>query len=232
MLNNILTNLQYIGNRQIGVIELEEHLDIDIVTDIFIRINSKGTALSQGDCVMSKIAADEKYGGNSLRKAIDYFSHLAVEPSFYDFIKENDNEFVESEYFNKISWLKDDRETVFDPNYDDIIRIAFMHKFGRAKLGDLVSLLSGRNFETKEYNEDIIEDTYQKLRQGVENVFNEHNFTQFMIAIKSAGFISPKMITSNMALDFAYTLYLILKETQEVGVSEIKKIVQKKNILS
>ena len=232
VLNNILTNLQYIGNRQIGVIELEEHLDIDIVTDIFIRINSKGTALSQGDFVMSKIAADEKYGGNALRKAIDYFSHLAVEPSFYDFIKENDNEFVESEYFNKISWLKDDRETVFDPNYDDIIRIAFMHKFGRAKLGDLVSLLSGRNFETKEYNEDIIEDTYQKLRQGVENVFNEHNFTQFMIAIKSAGFISPKMITSNMALDFAYTLYLILKETQEVWVSEIKRIVQKWYVLS
>ena len=84
----------------------------------------------------------------------------------------------------KISWLKDDKETVFDPNYDDIIRIAFMHIFGRAKLGDLVSLLSGRNFETKEYNEDIIENTYQKLRQGVENVFNEHNFTQFMIAIK------------------------------------------------
>lgn len=226
-LNNILTNLQYIGNRQIGVIELEEHLDIDLVTDIFIRINSKGTALSQGDFVMSKIAADEKYGGNMLRKAIDYFSHLTVEPSFFDFLKEHDDEFVASYFFNKISWLKDDKETVFDPECDDIIRIAFMHKFGRAKLADLVGLLSGRNFETREYNEAIIEDTYDKLRTGVENVINEHNFTQFMIAIKSAGFISPKMITSNMALDFAYTLYLILKESQEVGVSEIKRVVQK-----
>lgn len=226
-LNNILTNLQYIGNRQIGVIELEEHLDIDLVTDIFIRINSKGTALSQGDFVMSKIAADEKYGGNMLRKAIDYFSHLTVEPSFFDFLKEHDDEFVASSFFNKISWLKDDKETVFDPECDDIIRIAFMHKFGRAKLADLVGLLSGRNFETREYNEAIIEDTYDKLRTGVENVINEHNFTQFMIAIKSAGFISPKMITSNMALDFAYTLYLILKESQEVGVSEIKRVVQK-----
>ena len=231
-LNEILTNLQYIGNRQIGVIELEEHLDIDLVTDIFIRINSKGTALSQGDFVMSKIAADEKYGGNMLRKAIDYFSHLTVEPSFFDFLKEHDEEFVASPFFNKIAWLKDDKETVFDPECDDIIRIAFMHKFGRAKLADLVGLLSGRNFETREYNEAIIEDTYDKLRAGVENVINEHNFTQFMIAIKSAGFISPKMITSNMALDFAYTLYLILKESQEVGVSEIKRIVQKWYALS
>ena len=231
-LNEIIMDLQFIGNRQIGVIELEDHLDIDIVTDIFIRINSKGTALSQGDFVMSKIAADERYGGNMLRKCIDYFSHLAVEPSFYDFLKEHDNEFVASNYFNKISWLKDDRENVFDPDCDDIIRIAFMHKFGRSKLGELVSLLSGRNFETREYSEEIIEDTYNKLKAGVENVVNEHNFTQFMIAIKSAGFISPKMITSNMALDFAYTLYLILKETQEVGVSEIKRVVQKWYALS
>ena len=134
-LNTVLQNLQYIGNRPIGVIELEEHLDIDVVTDIFIRINSKGTALSQGDFVMSKIASDETHGGNMLRRAIDYFSHLCVDSAFYNSLKENDEEFVNSEYFNKISWLKDDTETVFDPECDDIIRIAFMHKFPRAKFG-------------------------------------------------------------------------------------------------
>ena len=76
-LDKIITRLRAIGNRMVGVIELSEKLNIDIVTDIFIRINSKGTALSQGDFVMSKIAADEQYGGNSLRKAIDYFAHLS-----------------------------------------------------------------------------------------------------------------------------------------------------------
>ncbi len=231
-LSNILQDLQYIGNRQIGVIDLEEHLDIDVVTDIFIRINSKGTALSQGDFVMSKIAADESHGGNMLRRAIDYFSHLCVEPAFYNSLKENDDEFVSSDYFDKISWLKDDSETVFDPECDDIIRIAFMHKFPRAKLADLVGLLSGRNFETRDFSEDIVESTYIALKEGVLNVVNKHNFTQFMIAIKSAGFISPKLINSNMAMDFAYTLYLRLRETQEVGVSEIKNIVQKWYVLS
>ena len=231
-LNEVLQNLLYIGNRQIGVIELEEHLDIDIVTDIFIRINSKGTALSQGDFVMSKIASDEKHGGNLLRRAIDYFAHLSIDPTFYDALKENDEEFTQSEYFDKISWLSEDNETVFDPECDDIIRIAFMHKFPRAKLADLVGLLSGRNFETREYNEEIIDSTYESLKDGVRNVINKHNFTQFMIAIKSAGFISSKLINSNMALDLAYTLYLRLKDTQEVGVSEIKRVVQKWYVLS
>ena len=82
-LDKIITKLRGIGNRLIGVIDLSEKLNIDIVTDIFIRINSKGTALSQGDFVMSKIAADENYGGNTLRKAIDYYAHLSRVLFFY-----------------------------------------------------------------------------------------------------------------------------------------------------
>lgn len=58
----VLNRLKGIEATQVGVIELSEKLDIDVVTDIFIRINSKGTALSQGDFVMSKMAADEAHG--------------------------------------------------------------------------------------------------------------------------------------------------------------------------
>ena len=231
-LDKILTNLRSIGNRLIGVIELSENLDIDIVTDIFIRINSKGTALSQGDFVMSKIAADESFGGNMLRKAIDYFAHLCVEPSFYEYIKDNDADFAASEYMSKLAWLKNDKETVYDPECDDILRVAFMHMYPRAKLADLVSLLSGRDFETREYKIEITEDTYAKLKQGVLNVINQNNFTQFMLAIKGAGFISNKLVNSKMALDFAYALYLRLTISKEVSVSEVKKIVQKWYVLS
>ena len=231
-LGKIITNLRSIGNRMIGVIELSETLEIDIVTDIFIRINSKGTALSQGDFVMSKIAADEDHGGNMLRKAIDYFAHLCIEPSFYDYIKENDEDFAQSEYMPKLAWLRDDKETVYDPDCDDILRVAFMHMYPRAKLADLVSLLSGRDFETREYKMEITEDTYAKLKQGVLNVINQNNFSQFMLAIRGAGFVSSKLVNSQMALDFAYALYLRLMQTKEVSVSEVKRIVQRWYVLS
>lgn len=231
-LDKIITRLRAIGNRMVGVIELSEKLNIDIVTDIFIRINSKGTALSQGDFVMSKIAADEQYGGNSLRKAIDYYAHLSKMPGFYTDIENDDKEFVKSEYFPKIAWLKDETEDVYDPDYDDVIRVAFMHKYPRGRLADLVSLLSGRDFESREYKEEIIADTYQKLKEGVMDVFSEYNFKQFMIAIRSAGFISKKLVNSQMALDFAFTLYLILVKSKEVPVSEVKRIVQKWYVLS
>ena len=230
-LQKVLNQLKGIESSQIGVIELSEKLDIDVVTDIFIRINSKGTPLSQGDFVMSKMAADEVHGGNTLRKLIDYFSHLSVVPTYYDYIKNNDSSFAATPYLKKLAWLADDKETVYDPGCDDVIRVAFMHKLKRAKLANLVQLLTGRDFETREFKEEIVEDTFKKMYAGVLNVISQHNFTQFMIAIKSAGFISDKMVNSNMAMDFAYTIHLLLQES-DVPVAERKRIVQKWYVLS
>ena len=233
-LDGVLTKLNAIRTQAIGIIELSETLEIDIVTDIFVRINSKGTTLNQGDFVMSKIAADEVHGGNTLRKIIDYFSHLAIEPTYYHYLVSHDKDFCNKPegYIKYLEWLKDDKETVYDPKCDDIIRVAFMHQFHRAKLAELVKMLSGRDFDTREFKEEIIEYTYNKLYKGVAEFINEHNFKQFVIAIKSAGFISNKLINSNMAIDFAYALYLILHESKEVSVSEIKRIVQRWYVLS
>lgn len=227
----VLNKLKGIETTQIGVIELSEKLDIDVVTDIFIRINSKGTPLSQGDFVMSKMAADETHGGNTLRKIVDYFSHLAVIPTYYEFIKNNDTNFSATPYLSKLAWLADDKETVYDPSCDDVIRVAFMHKLKRAKLSNLVQLLTGRDFETREFREEIVEDTFKRMYDGVLNVISQHNFTQFMIAIKAAGFISSKLVNSNMALDFAYTVHLLLQDS-DVPVAERKRIVQKWYVLS
>jgi len=85
--------LRKIINNHVGVIELAEELDIETVTEIFIRVNSAGATLSQADFAMSKIAANDKYDGSTLRKAIDYFCHLAVSPDFGNMIEKNDPAF-------------------------------------------------------------------------------------------------------------------------------------------
>ncbi|MBQ8091893.1 MAG: hypothetical protein IJ233_14215, partial [Pyramidobacter sp.] len=153
-------------------------------------------------------------------------------PSFYDFIREEDASFAATEYFKKIVWLKDENEDVYEPNYDDVIRVAFMHKYPRARLADLVSLLSGRDFEMREYKEEVISDTFARLKDGVLDVFSEYNFKQFMNAIHGAGFRSGKLINSHMALDFAYTLYLILTQNHEVSTGEVARLVQRWYVLS
>ena len=224
--NKAITELKGIANRQIGVIELDHSLEIDEVTEIFIRINSKGTALSQSDFVMSKMAADTDHGGNMLRKTVDYFCHLAAKPEFYSHMT-HDKEFQASPYADKIKWLAKDYDDIYDPDYGDMLRVSFMHQFRRGKLADLVSLLSGRDFETKEYRDDIVDSSYQKLEKGIQNFINEYNFDQFIMAIKGAGFISNKLLNSAMTLDFAYTLYLMLLDDPTIPNAQIKRYVQK-----
>ena len=82
---------------------------------------------------MSKIAANETYGGNMLRKAIDYFCHLAVAPDFMGRIEKGDKAFAASEFFPQMRWLKDVNDDIYDPTYTDMLRVAFTAEFGRGK---------------------------------------------------------------------------------------------------
>jgi hypothetical protein len=215
---NAFTNLINITNKPVGIIELAHDLDIETVTEIFIRINSKGVVLSQADFAMSKIAANINYNGNELRKAIDYFCHLAIAPEFYKHIVDNDKEFAASEFFQKMQWLKTENEDLYDPDYTDLIRVAFTSQFNRGRLSDLVSLLSGRNFETRTFEDSIAEQSFATLKKGVINFINKDNFEKFLMIVKSAGFVSPKLIRSQNALNFAYVIYLKLRE---LGVNPV-----------
>ncbi|MGI8811107.1 MAG: GmrSD restriction endonuclease domain-containing protein [Pyrinomonadaceae bacterium] len=212
------TNLINIPKKQIGIIELAHDLDIETVTEIFIRINSKGVVLSQADFAMSKIAANTEYEGNVLRKAIDYFCHLAIAPEFYKHIVDNDRAFAATDFFQKMQWLKTENEDLYDPEYTDLIRVAFTSQFNRGRLSDLVSLLSGRNFETRTFEDTIAEESFARLKTGVNQFISETNYKRFLMIIKSAGFISPKLIRSQNVLNFAYIIYLKLKE---LGVNAV-----------
>ncbi|ENA27915.1 hypothetical protein HMPREF1487_09098 [Pseudomonas sp. HPB0071] len=206
-----LDKLCDITKKQIGLIELAADLDIETVTEIFIRINSKGVVLSQADFAMSKIAANEEFKGNTLRKAIDYFCHLSIAPEFYAHIENNDKAFVQTDYFKAMRWLRNENDDLYDPSYSDMLRVAFTTQFNRGRLADLVGLLSGRNFETRTYEKHIEEVSFKTLSEGVLEFINETHFQRFLMIIRSAGFVDRSMIGSINALNFAYVLYLKLK---------------------
>ena len=232
IVNSRITDLKAIATRQLGCIVVAAECSIDEVTDIFIRINSKGAVLSQADFAMSKIAADEAHGGNMLRKAIDYYCHLSVKPEFWTTITENDAEFMASEYAAKAAWLKDDKGDIYDPDYNDVLRVAFMHMFRRGKLADLVSLLSGRDFEARDFKSEIADASFAKLHDGVIKFMHKGNFQDFTAALRSAGFVSPAIIGSKGAVNFAYNLYLTLKEDGSIPSTDVKRWVQRWYVMS
>jgi len=206
--SRVLEKLRKIINNHVGVIELADDLDIETVTEIFIRVNSAGTELSQADFAMSKIAVNETYGGNLLRKAIDYFCHLAVAPEFLPLIEKGDKAFAASEFLPQMRWLKDTNDDIYDPTYTDMLRVAFTSEFGRGKLQDLVALLSGRNFESKQFEEVIAEDSFGRLKKGILAFINKTHFDRITMILRSAGFVTSALIGGQNAVNFAYILYL------------------------
>lgn len=224
-------SLRNILNRSLGYIELGSDLDIETVNEIFERVNSAGVQLSQADFAMSKIAAHGKFG-SMLRRFIDYFCHLAVAPEFYDNLKKADSEFANSKYMKSIEWLRNENDDLYDPGYSDLIRVAFTSEFDRGKMGDLVSLLSGRNFETKKFEGDIQEETFERLEQSVLRCTNKNKFKKFVMIIRSAGFTISKMIQSKNALNFAYILFIKLYESGSYDPATIEKLVRRWFVMS
>ena len=224
--NSIINKLREIQNNSLGVITLDAGLDIDSVTEIFIRINSKGEALSQADFVMSKISSNEDYGGNITRKTIDYFCHLLKSPEDLKDIQNNDAAFASLPEFDAIKWVAKKNEPIYSTNYTDILRVAFTYKFKRGRLSDLVSLLSGRDFETREFKVEIEEDSFKQLHEAVMQAVNQTNFERYLMIVRSAGIVRKSLIRSQNVLNFGYTLYLALKE-RKIDSNAIEQIVRR-----
>lgn len=229
--SRILERVRKIINNHVGIIELAEDLDIETVTEIFIRVNSAGASLSQADFAMSKIAANDTYGGNMLRKAIDYFCHLAVAPEFLSRIEKGDKAFASSEFLPKMRWLKDVNDDLYDPSYTDMLRVAFTSEFRRGKLQDLVALLSGRNFETKQYEEAVAEEAFARLKTGVLNFINKTHFDRLTMILRSAGFVTSNLIRSQNAINFAYILYL-RGRAEGMPAADIERLVRRWYVMS
>ena len=206
-----MESLRNIRNNSLGLIELNADLDVESVADIFVRINSQGVTLNAADFAMSKMAASEQYNGHLLRKCIDYFCHLSVAPEAYSDLA-RDNDFTSSKYFSAMEWLKNEKSDLYDPTYTDMLRVASTSKFKRGRLEDLVALLSGRNFETRTFEEAIAEESFHKLEDGILSFMNETNFKRFTMILRSAGFVDASLIRSQNAVNFAYIVYLILRE--------------------
>ncbi|MCQ2443142.1 MAG: DUF262 domain-containing protein [Oscillospiraceae bacterium] len=224
--NDIINKLRAVQNNNLGVITLDSNLNIDAVTEIFIRINSKGVVLSQADFAMSKISSNEVFDGNITRKVIDYFCHLLESPADLKDIQANDAEFALLPEFQAIKWAAGKVSPIYKTSYIDILRVAFTYQFKRGKLSDLVSLLSGRDFESREYKSEIAEDSFTQLHEAVMQTVNQTNYERYLMIVRSAGIVRKSLIRSQNVLNFGYALYLALK-TRKIDSNKIEYIVRR-----
>lgn len=230
-LEESVDTLKEIVKHQVGVIELSFLLDIDVVSEIFIRINLQGKPLNQEDFVMSKISVNEQYGGDYIRNCIDYFCHLLREPSFYQVLQQNETEFFDSEYGKALTWCQNEEQSLYIPSYADVLKVVLISYFGKTRIGDLVHLLSGRDgekkiFSKKEISKKVSEEAFEKLGAGVKAFVCEENFQGFQKALKKAGYSCSRLLYSQSVLNYCYAMYLLMYR-QGIGEKERESLLSK-----
>ena len=231
LLEESVDTLKEIVKHQVGVIELSFLLDIDVVSEIFIRINLQGKPLNQEDFVMSKISVNEQYGGDYIRNCIDYFCHLLREPSFYQVLQQNETEFFNSEYGKALTWCQNEEQSLYIPSYADVLKVVLISYFGKTRIGDLVHLLSGRDgekkiFSKKEISKKVSEEAFEKLGPGVKAFVCEENFQGFQKALKKAGYSCSRLLYSQSVLNYCYAMYLLMYR-QGIGEKERESLLSK-----
>ena len=219
-LEKSIDTLRDITKHQVGVIELSFLLDIDVVSEIFIRINLQGKPLNQEDFVMSKISVNEQYNGDYIRNTIDYFCHLLKDPSFYQVISANEKEFMKSDYGRQLSWMPKAEDYLYVPSYADVLKVVSIASFGRSKAGDLVALLSGRTGKRGEVSKKLAKDSFNRLSKGILAFVSEDCFKGFQKALIQAGYCCDRLLYSQSVLNYCYAMYLMM--TFE-GLAEEKK---------
>ena len=208
-------------NIQIGRIELQNNVDIETVNEIFNRINSSGVPLSSADFAMSRIATYEKDPGDkfgmNLRKTIDYFAEMSIDKTgeLYKNIKNNDPAFAQTESFSKISWIgNQDFKHIYTLNYNDILLISSLAEFSRGDLGDLVALLSGRDFEERNYKIEIKNAAFSKLQNIVSLITDKYMLEGFIQDVLIAsGYTDPDFIRARNTVNYLYAIYLRLRKS-------------------
>ena len=231
LLEESVDTLKEIVKHQVGVIELSFLLDIDVVSEIFIRINLQGKPLNQEDFVMSKISVNEQHGGDYIRNCIDYFCHLLREPSFYQVLQQNETEFFNSEYGKALTWCQNEEQSLYIPSYADVLKVVLISYFGKTRIGDLVHLLSGRDgekkiFSKKEISKKVSEEAFEKLGAGVKAFVCEENFQGFQKALKKAGYSCSRLLYSQSVLNYCYAMYLLMYR-QGIGEKERESLLSK-----
>lgn len=164
-------------------IQLSFDVPVDEVSEIFVRVNSKGTQLDQADFILTLMSVYWDKG----RKELEEFCRQTRIPT------------SDGGPFN---WF-------IQPKPDQLLRVAVGLGHRRARLKYAYELLRGKNLETNEVSEAVRIENFEKLQRAQEQVLNLTHFTEYLKSLQEAGFRSGRMITSKNTIVYSYLIFLI-----------------------
>lgn len=188
-----INRLSNLGNFPFTALELSSNVSEEEVSEVFVRVNSKGTPLNQADFILTLMSVFWDEGRTQLETFCrDSRTPSASQASPY-------NHFVR-------------------PDPDQLLRVTVGLGFKRARLQFVYSLLRGKDLETGEFSDERRDKQFVVLKRAQNEVLNLTYWHDFFNAIRQAGYRGGRWISSTNGLLFAYVFYLIGRT--EFGVEE------------
>lgn len=204
LISQRLEKLYNLKNYPFNALEVVPNLTEAQVAEIFTRINSKGTVLKQTDFILTLLSVFWEKG----REEIDEFCRCAKKVPAKDSTPSP---------FNYI----------FEPSPTDLIRIIVGLGFGRGKMKDAYSILSGRDFTTKKTSPKLRGEQFETFKNGQKTALDLGNWHEFLKIVLGLGYKSSELISSANNIANAYILFLIAKVNVGLDRKELEKYIGK-----
>ncbi len=193
-----IEKLYNIKNIWFSALEISENVDIDVVSEIFVRINSEWKKLNQLDFILTLLSVH----WDEWRKKIEKFAY-----------NKNDKE-------NKFEYLLEIYPW-------DIVKVLVSYTFYKWRLKDMYNLLKWRDTEDRTFKEELRQERIELLKKNLEVVIDQKNWNSFFKILIWLWFKNSKTINASNNILFSYIFYLIWKYRFKLEYNELEKYIWK-----
>lgn len=195
-----INDLLNLGIYTLPTLKINSKADEEDVAEIFVRVNSGGTKLTEKNFIETLLAVFD----NEVHDKIGAFcaeSRIPAERTSYNHI------------------------IAVDPSH--LIRIAVGVAFRRARLKYAYMLLRGKDLKSGITSTKTREDNLAKFKDGLALATDLNNWHAFLNLFSRAGYLKGSIVASTNAVVFSYVLYLIGKYSYKVPPMKLNQVITK-----
>lgn len=195
-LNELLSLERY----PVPTLEISAQADEEMVSDIFVRVNSQGQTLKQDDFIMTLLSVYEP----EMREDIERFcsdSHVPADGTSYNALVE------------------------VTPTH--VIRTAVGLGFKRGRLRYAYQILRGRDLETKTTSEETRKTNFATFGDALSKVLDLNSWHSYINTLGEAGYVCSDQATSANAIAFCYAFYLIGKHEFHLSAQALRRVIRR-----
>lgn len=177
-----------------------KHANEEQMSQIFIRVNSGGTKLTEDDFIMTLLSVYEP----QTRQRIEDWCEASHKPGT-------------STSYNPLLVVK--------PSH--VIRSTVGLGFGRGRLRYVRLILNGRDLTTGVTSAALRAKNFGLFDDALDKVLNLNDWHAFINALGEAGYLNRGMVSSENTIPLSYTISLIAKHQFHIAGTELQRLSQR-----